>query len=116
MKAMAENRAEKRSENRATINRYYSVEFAIMGAESIYQFKIWDMSSRGMCVLVRDDSAMLKFLKVGDVLKVKYYDQDSSKPHDFLNTEIRHITKDVQGRFKGHYLVGLHILEDQDLP
>jgi hypothetical protein len=31
-----------------------------------------------------------------------------------LKTEIKHITKDDEGRFRGLYLVGLSILEGQN--
>jgi hypothetical protein len=65
-----------------------------------------------MGILVREDSEVLKHLKVGDVLNMKYHLPDSSEDPDYLKTEIRHITKDDQGRLGGHYLVGLSILMD----
>ena len=53
----------------------------------------------------------LLYLNVGDILELKYYTTDSARPIEFLKTEIRHITRDETGRFKGLYLVGLSILE-----
>jgi len=41
------------------------------------------------------------------------YPTDSSSPPEYLKTQIKHITKDEQGRFKGHTLVGLLVLEKQ---
>jgi hypothetical protein len=73
---------------------------------------MWDISPKGICVLVKEDSDLLNHLKVGDILDLKYYTTDSSRPIEYLKTEIRHITKDEKGRFKGLYLVGLSILED----
>ena len=105
---------ERRSEPRSIINRYYSVEFSLRGCAFVYQFKIWDISSKGMCVLVKEGSDLLNHLKVGDVVNLRYYPADSSQPNELLETEIKHITKDEQGRFKGVYLVGLSILENQD--
>lgn len=105
---------EKRSEPRSIIDRYYSVEFALKGMDFVYQFKIWNMSSKGMCVLIKEDSVVLEHLKAGDILDMKYYSTDSSASATYLQTEIRHITKDDQGRFKGHFLVGLSILGDQE--
>ncbi len=35
----------------------------------------------------------------------------SAYPSDYQKTEVRHITRNDQGRLKGHYLVGLEILE-----
>ena len=105
---------ERRSEPRSIIDQYYSVEFSLSGCSFVYQFKIWNISSKGICVLVKEDSDLLNHLKVGDILNLKYYTTDSSRPIEFLKTEIKHITKDEQGRFKGVYLVGLSILGNQD--
>jgi hypothetical protein len=68
-----------------------------------------------MCVMIRPDSDILKHLRVGDILNMKYYKNDTSKAVEFLKTEIRHITRDDTGRFKNHYLVGLSILNDKPL-
>jgi len=105
---------ERRSEPRSIIDQYYSVEFSLSGCSFVYQFKIWNISLKGICVLVKENSDLLNHVKVGDILNLKYYTTDSSKPIEFLKTEIKHITKDEQGRFKGVYLVGLAILENQD--
>ena len=37
---------------------------------------------------------------------------NASKPADFINTKIHHITKDDTGKFRGHYLIGLGIAEE----
>jgi hypothetical protein len=103
---------EKRSEPREKLDQYYSVEISVQGIAYNYQFRIWNRSPKGLCVVVREDSALLKHLKVGDVLRMKYYSMDASQPTEFLQTEVRHITKDA-GPFKGHYLVGISISDDQ---
>lgn len=105
---------ERRSEPRSIIDQYYSVEFSLSGCSFVYQFKIWNVSAKGICVLVKEDSDLLNHLKVGDILNLKYYPADSSQPGELLETEIKHITKDEQGRFKGVHLVGLAILGNQD--
>jgi len=107
---MAKKINEKRSEPRNIIDRYYSVEFSIRNCPFTYQFKIWNISRKGICVLVKEDSELLNYLKIGDILNLKYYTTDTSKPIEFLKTEIRHITKDESGHFKGLFLVGLSIL------
>jgi hypothetical protein len=104
---------EKRSEIRTTVDEYHSVEFLLSGAEYIYQFRIWNLSPQGMCVVVRQDSGLLKHLNVGDVIKLRYHPGDLKNPIVRLRTEIRHITQQEEGRFKGHSLVGLLILEKQ---
>jgi hypothetical protein len=64
-----------------------------------------------MFVLVREDSEIVGRLKVGDVVKMKYYTDDTVCPTKYVDTEIRHITKDDEGRFKGHYRVVLGVSE-----
>jgi hypothetical protein len=105
---------ERRSEHRKQGCQYHSVEFSIDGLELPYIFKIWNIASMSMCVLVKEDSDILLRLKLGDTLNIKYYSVGSIDPPKYLETAIRHITKSEQGRFKGHYLVGLEILETQD--
>ena len=100
-----------RSEPRTRINEVHAVEFSCSGVPFTYEFKIWNLSSKGMCILVRDDSEVLKHMTVGDVLEMKCYTTDTSSRWDCLKTEIKHITKNEQGRFKNHALVGLQILE-----
>jgi len=109
---MEDSFMERRSKPRSIIDQYHSVEFSISESAFAYQFKIWDISPKGTCVLVMEDSGLLNRLKVGDILNLKYYTADSSRPIDYLETEIRDIAKDENGRFKGLYLVGLSILED----
>jgi hypothetical protein len=112
-KTMKENEkpVERRSEVRTLIDKYFSVEFSKKGLESLYHFKIWNISSKGMCIVVREDSDTINHLTVGDILDMKYYPIDESSPAEYSKTEITHITKDDHGRFKGHYLVGLSILK-----
>jgi hypothetical protein len=111
---MPEEFVEKRSESREIVDRFYSVEFSLKGMDFVYQFKIWNMSTKGMCVLIKEDSAVLKHLKEGDVMDMKYYSSDALSPAEHLQTEIRHITKDEEGRFKGHVLVGLSIVGNME--
>ena len=111
---ITQNPVERRSEHRTITDRYYSVEFSKIGLEFVYQFKIWNMSSRGMCILVKEDSVVLNHLKVGDVFKMKYYTTESPSSTEYIKTKIQHITKDEKGRFGGHFWVGLSIEAKQD--
>lgn len=110
--AVTNDSVEKRSEARTELEKYHSVEFEIADLGSLYQFKIWNISPKGMCLLVRDDSDVLKFIEVGKVVDMKCYATDFSLPPEKLKIQIKHITKEEQGRFKGHYLVGLLIIEN----
>lgn len=66
-----------------------------------------------MCVLVREDSTVLEYLKEGKIFNLKYYATDRPGKIEELETEVKHISKDNQGRFKGHVMVGLLILEKE---
>lgn len=92
-------------------DHFHSVEFSIDGMDLAYQFKIWNLASSAMCVLVREDSSIVQKLRVGDVMSMKYYANGYAAPIECRNTAIRHITKDEQGPFRGHYVVGLEIVE-----
>jgi hypothetical protein len=107
-------RKERRAEPRVEIDKYYSVELSVPGAEFVYQFRIWNLSEHGLCVLVKDDSDLLKHLTVGSVLEMQYYPFDEKRSATSLKTEIKHITKQEEGRFSGHTLVGLLVLEKRD--
>lgn len=109
---MAE-RKERRTEPRVEIDKYYSVELFAPGTEFVYRFKIWNLSDHGLCVVVKDDSDLLKHLTVGSVLEMQYCPVDVKSPSVRLKTEIKHITKQEEGRFSGHALVGLLILEKE---
>ena len=105
------SRPERRAETRSPSERYYSVEFTVKDLASAYQFKIWNISSQGMCILIKENSKILPYIKVGDIITMKYYLTESVGTTEDVKTEIKHITKDDQGRFKGHFLVGLAILQ-----
>jgi hypothetical protein len=91
---------------------YYSAEFEVDGLEVSYQFKIWEKAPKAVSVLVKENSNILQLLKVGDTLNVTYYLMTSAYPSEWQRTAVRHITLNDQGRLKGHYLVGLEIIEN----
>lgn len=105
---------DRRSEPRFPASQYYSVELSIQDLNLSYQFKIWNIASKSMCVLIKEDSEILSRLKVGDVLEMTYYTGSTTAPSEHLKTEIKHITRDEGGKFRGHYLVGISILKDHD--
>jgi len=104
---------DQRREKRFEINQYYSVEFLINGLGCLYQCKLWNISKKGMCIIVKNDSPVLEYYKVGDILNMRYYEEDSNVPTQYLKTQIKHISGDNTEHFKGHRLVGLYIMEGQ---
>ena len=110
-KINTDNIEEKRSEPRTIVDQYYSVEFLLKETGNIYKFKLRDLSSRGLCILVNESSAVLKHLKAGETLDMQYHPPEPSSPAESLKTQIRHITKNEEAQFKGHFLIGLYIIE-----
>ena len=106
---------EKRSEIRKVLDTYYSVEFQLKETGTIYHFKLRDISSNSLGILVNEDSAVMEYLKVNDILQMKYYPPEASSSAEILKTKIIHITKKEGESFKGHFLIGLSIIEKQTL-
>jgi len=102
---------ERRVEFRKIVDEYYSVQFFIKHLESVYQFILWDISAKGMCILVDNDSDVLDGLSVGDVFRIKYYPRELYGETRIQKTEIRHITKGTGTRFSDYHMVGLKLLE-----
>jgi len=102
---------DRRPESRTILDRYYSVEFQLQETGNVYQFKLRDMSSKGLGILVNKDSAVLKHLKVGDTVNMKYIPPESAGSSESLKTQIAHITQKDEEPFKGHFLLGLLIKE-----
>jgi hypothetical protein len=108
------NLKERRSENRTTLAELFSVEIDLGRPLPIYQLKLRDISGHGRCILVQEGSSILKHLKVGQVLKMKYWTESRSEPGGFFKAEVKHISKQDKGRFKDHVLIGLFIKEKHD--
>jgi hypothetical protein len=89
---------------------YYSAEFSLDDPPLLYQFRIWETQSNSLELLIKEDSDVLSRLKVGDRLQIKYYADDHNSPFDYRTTAIHHITKNQEGRLRGHCLVGLELL------
>ena len=102
---------DRRPESRTILDRYYSVEFRLQETGNVYQFKLRDMSSKGLGILVNKDSAVLKHLKVKDTVDMKYIPPELTGSSESLKTKIAHITQKDDESFKGNFLIGLLITE-----
>jgi hypothetical protein len=87
--------------------RYHCVELSIEGLECTHQFRLWNSDPASAFVLVKQNSDLLTRLKVGDMMKMKYYTKDSLPKTEYMNTTISHITREDRGKFRGHCLIGL---------
>jgi hypothetical protein len=104
---------DRRTESRSFADKYSSVEFSIKELPYNYQFKIWETSPSGVSILIKKESAVLGHLRVGDILTMKYYPIDNFEQPESFETEIKHISKNEDPRFKGLYLIGLSLSEKQ---
>ena len=106
--------AEKRCEPRARPETYTSAEFRMNPVKCLFQSRVWNFSSQGMCLLLKEDSSVLESLEIGRELEVRYYPADSSRPPETRKTRIAHITRENEGKFKNHFFIGLRIVEEAE--
>lgn len=104
-------KTELRGEPRSEEQPHGSVEFIPGNNEIVHHFKLKDFSSKGLGILVRKDSKVLKHIKIGDVLAMKYHPEKATVTPVTHQTQIKHISEPGPGMHKGHMLVGLMILE-----
>ena len=109
---MAIDSSDRRSEPREPSVKYHSVEMKLASLP-IYLFKLKEISSSGASFMVKANSAILKHLKVGQVLNMRYHADDETQPSEVYRSEIKHITKALENPHKGHYAVGIRLLERQ---
>ena len=107
---------ERRAERRKPADEYHSVSFQPKVPGPLYQFKIWNVSEHGLCILVKKDFNVLNYLAVGDVIDMKYYPKTRGGAIDPIQTKIAHITPKDTGKFEGHLLVGLSLITPSPLP
>ena len=109
-KTATKNYAESKGESRAILDQYYSVRFSFSRMDPVYLFKLRNLSDNGLCILVKQDSAVFRQLKEGDVLDMEYNPIEPSAPIEIFKTQIT--SKNSYDRFKGHSLVELKIVEN----
>lgn len=109
-----DNSRSKKFLQRLQRDKFYSVEFMVNGLPYLFQFKIWNTPSKQMFIIMKESSDILNRLKEGESFNMKYYSSVSEYPLE-LKTKLNYITKEKDGRFKNHYLVGLKILPEQEI-
>jgi hypothetical protein len=104
---------EKRSEPRRAKLRNYRIEIKFVG-HPIYQFRVVNVTANGAGFLIKDDSAFLKMIEVGQMVGADFISPDGMAPSGLYEAEVKHITKLDKQEYKGHQLVGLSILKKVD--
>ena len=109
-KTATENYVENKDESSTILDQYYSVQFSLSKMDPAYLFKLRDISSNGLCILVKQDSTVFRQLNEGDILDMEYNPTESSGPTKLLKTQIT--SKNCYDRFKEHSLVELTIIDN----
>jgi hypothetical protein len=91
-------------------DQHQSVEFSVDDIGVPYRFRIWHIHPHSNAILIRTDSNILSHLQVGARLKMKYYSPGEAFPDGVRETTIKEISREEEGRFKGHCLVDLEPL------
>lgn len=101
---------DRRLEHRATKLTSHRAEIKFTGVP-IYQLKVRDLSSKGAGIVARTDSNFLRLIQVGQELEVKLISfAAASGMSGRYRSRIAHISELKEGRFRGHMVVGLSIL------
>ena len=103
---------DQRTENRHPAQPEHMVEFPIKG-HPIYQLKLQDVSELGAGAIVRRDSKLLTLIAIGQQLTVKLLTPggDADPVPGTYQVRLAHITESKVGRFKGHMVIGIELLE-----
>jgi len=91
---------------------YFSVEFPLKATQPVYQFKLRQSAQNTFFLLVKNGSDIVSQLKVGQIMPMKYYSNDTMHTIEVRNTQIMEIVKETHGRFRGHYRIELSIMMD----
>jgi len=104
---------DKRSEPRKAKLRNYRIEIKFVG-KPIYQFRVINVTAKGAGLLIKDDSAFLKMIEVGQIVEADFISPEGTAPSGIYKAEIKHITKLDNQDHQAHRLVGLSILKKLD--
>jgi hypothetical protein len=112
-KTPTKNHTERRAGIRENLEKMQSIELKLPNLP-IYVFRVKDTSLNGICFLVKGDSDILNHIQIGQILNVRYHEEDITKPSEVFTSEIKHITKMDKGSHKNNQLVGLMLLEKRN--
>ncbi len=93
--------------------KYYSVEFPLKSIQPVYQFKLRPSAQNSFFLLVKNGSDIVSQLKLGHIVPMKYYSEDSMHTIEVHKTQIMEIVKETHGPFRGHYRIELGIISDK---
>ena len=101
-----------RSELRNIASEFASIEFKPLTAPLGYHFKLRDFSSSGLGVFVKKESDLLTYIKIGDILSVKYHKGSVTSETQHFEAQVRHISLPGNGKPENHMIVGLSFITE----
>jgi len=82
-----------------------------LSGSPIYMLKVRDLSDKGVGVIVKSDSSLLKMIEIGQELNVRLIlPRHYTGPSGNFRARVEHVSEIQEGRFKGHMIVGLSLL------
>ncbi len=112
---IASNRFENKYRHLRKADGHLRAEIKISRNDLGYQFKLQEMDDHQGCFFINENSAVLNILNVGTVLDMKYWTAEKIRLVKYVRAQIKDITKQKHEPFKGHYKVGLSILQMKGL-
>jgi hypothetical protein len=112
---IASNRFENKYRHLRKADGHLRAEIKISRNDLGYQFKLQEMDDHQGCFFINENSAVLSILNVGTVLDMKYWTAEKIRLVKYVRAQIKDITKQKHEPFKGHYKVGLSILQMKGL-
>lgn len=101
---------DRRFEQRVNRVSNHRAEFKFTGVP-VYQLKVRDLTSKGAGIIAKTDSNFLRLIQVGQEMEVKLIGFAGAEgPCGRYRSKIEHISELKDGRFRGHMVVGLSIL------
>ncbi len=112
---IAGNRFDNKYRHLKKTDGHLRAEIKISRNDLGYQFKLQEIDDHQGCFFINENSAVLKILDVGTVLDMKYWTAEKIRLVKYVRAQIKNITRQKHEPFKGHYKVGLSILQMKGL-
>ena len=109
------NRFENKYRHLRKTDSHLRAEIKISRNDLGYQFKLQEIDEHYGCFFISKNSAVFNILNVGRVLDMKYWTAEKNRLVKYVSAQIKDITRQNQEPFKGHYKVGLSILQTKGL-
>ncbi len=112
---IAGNRFDNKYRHLKKADGHLRAEIKISRNDLGYQFKLQEIDDHQGCFFINANSAVLNILDVGTVLDMKYWTAEKIRLVKYVRAQIKNITRQKHEPFKGHYKVGLSILQMKGL-